>query len=106
MSRRWRENWECIGACSNRISEAAVAALSLWRRMWQTSTTLLKNVPVAVIQSLSGHLIAEDLRRHIPHLEYLELAKCGHSPWLERQARQTFLASLEAWIRARTTKGE
>src|SRR5687768_1265939 len=45
-----------------------------------------------------GSLIAEDLRRYIPHLEYRELAKCGHSPWLERQARDEFFASLEAWI--------
>ena len=34
-----------------------------------------------------GRLTSEDLRRYIPHLEYQELPKCGHSPWLERQAR-------------------
>lgn len=53
-----------------------------------------------------GLLIADDLRRYIPHLEYRELAKCGHSPWLERQARDEFFASLEVWIGARTHKAE
>jgi pimeloyl-ACP methyl ester carboxylesterase len=53
-----------------------------------------------------GSLIAEDLRKYIPHLEYLELAKCGHSPWLERQAKRRFFSSLEAWMGARTHKAE
>ena len=53
-----------------------------------------------------GGWIAEDLRRYIPHLEYLELPKCGHSPWLERQARGAFFAALNAWIGSQTHKGE
>jgi pimeloyl-ACP methyl ester carboxylesterase len=51
-----------------------------------------------------GSLIAEDLRRYIRHLEYVELARCGHSPWLERQARGAFFSSLEAWIGIRIDK--
>jgi pimeloyl-ACP methyl ester carboxylesterase len=51
-----------------------------------------------------GSLIAEDLHRYIPHLEYRELAKCGHTPWLERQARDEFFASLEVWIGVRLKK--
>jgi pimeloyl-ACP methyl ester carboxylesterase len=53
-----------------------------------------------------GSLIAEDLRRYIPHLEYRELPKCGHSPWLERHARDEFFASLEAWIRDRAQRAD
>jgi pimeloyl-ACP methyl ester carboxylesterase len=48
-----------------------------------------------------GRLTSEDLRRYIPHLEYRELACCGHSPWLERQARSEFFDSLDAWIAGR-----
>ena len=48
-----------------------------------------------------GRLIAEDLRRHIPHLEYQELSKCGHSPWLERQAKRAFFEMLGARLSAR-----
>ena len=48
-----------------------------------------------------GRSTWEDLRKHIPHLEYRELPKCGHSPWLERQAKRTFFETLEAWLAAR-----
>jgi pimeloyl-ACP methyl ester carboxylesterase len=48
-----------------------------------------------------GRLISEDLRRYIPHLEYQELPKCGHSPWLERQARHTFFEALKDWLAMR-----
>ncbi len=45
-----------------------------------------------------GRMTGEDLRRFIPQLEYQALSKCGHSPWLERQARQTFFETLDAWL--------
>ena len=48
-----------------------------------------------------GRLISEDLRTYMPHLEYQELPMCGHSPWLERQARQAFLETLTTWLAAR-----
>jgi pimeloyl-ACP methyl ester carboxylesterase len=40
----------------------------------------------------------DDLREYIPHLEYRELARCGHSPWLERQAREEFFGHIDGWI--------
>lgn len=62
-------------------------------------------VPVLVLHGDAdphpGRSISEDLRRYIPHLEYQELPSCGHSPWLERQARQGFFETLEAWLAAR-----
>jgi pimeloyl-ACP methyl ester carboxylesterase len=68
------------------------------------------DVPVLILHGEvdphPGSLIAEDLRRYIPHLEYLELAKCGHSPWLERHAKDAFFASLDAWIGGHTYKSE
>ena len=47
-----------------------------------------------------GRTIRDDLRTCIPHLEYVELAECGHSPWLERRARQRFNEVLDSWMRA------
>lgn len=49
-----------------------------------------------------GRLTRDDLRAYIPHLEYRELRECGHSPWLERQARGEFFFILEGWLRAQT----
>jgi pimeloyl-ACP methyl ester carboxylesterase len=49
----------------------------------------------------SGLSIREDLREHVPRLEYREFAKCGHSPWLERQAKHAFRDSLTDWLAGR-----
>jgi hypothetical protein len=40
-------------------------------------------------------------------VEYHEIQRCGHYPWLERGARDDFFATLRAWLhrsgeRART----
>jgi pimeloyl-ACP methyl ester carboxylesterase len=53
-----------------------------------------------------GAFIYEDLRAHMPHLEYRELQRCGHSPWLERQARPAFVEHLETWLVARSPSRE
>jgi len=37
-----------------------------------------------------GRMIEKGLRAFIPHLEYRELDRCGHYPWLERGAREAF----------------
>ena len=39
-----------------------------------------------------GPRTRDDIRPYVPQLEYRELARCGHSPWLERQARDEFFA--------------
>jgi len=41
-----------------------------------------------------GRLIHESLRPHLPGIRYLELERCGHSPWLERHARAPFYRAL------------
>jgi pimeloyl-ACP methyl ester carboxylesterase len=40
------------------------------------------------------------LRRYIPHLEYRELQRCGHSPWRERFARDEFFQIMSRWIKS------
>jgi pimeloyl-ACP methyl ester carboxylesterase len=40
------------------------------------------------------------LRAHIPQLEYVELLRCGHTPWKERHARDAFFTTLRAWLHA------
>ena len=38
------------------------------------------------------------LRKHIRQLQYVGLARCGHKPWMERCAREPFLAALRGWL--------
>lgn len=45
-----------------------------------------------------GDMIRASLVPYLPHLEYRELARCGHSPWRERAARDEFFAVLRAWL--------
>jgi pimeloyl-ACP methyl ester carboxylesterase len=63
--------------------------------------------PVLMIHGIvdphPGGLIRDELRTYVPHLEYVELPRCGHSPWLERQARADFYHCLTTWIAARWT---
>lgn len=47
-----------------------------------------------------GAAIRQALQRYIPHLEYLELERCGHEPWRERYAHQTFAAAVGDWLLA------
>lgn len=47
-----------------------------------------------------GPLIRDGLKPYIPELEYLELPLCGHEPWRERQARETFFRLLQDWLEA------
>lgn len=47
-----------------------------------------------------GRGTCERLRPLLPQLEYVEFPRCGHESWNERHARQPFLATLLAWIRA------
>lgn len=40
------------------------------------------------------------LARHVPQLEYVELARCGHTPWRERHGRDPCFDALRTWLRA------
>jgi pimeloyl-ACP methyl ester carboxylesterase len=52
-----------------------------------------------------GMATRDDLREHMPQLEYRELSRCGHSPWLERQARGPFFEAMESWLRQHVPSG-
>ena len=45
-----------------------------------------------------GEMIRDNLRSHIPQLEYREWEQCGHYPWLESVVRDKFLAVLRKWL--------
>jgi len=45
-----------------------------------------------------GKMIRDGLRFFIPHLEYEELDRCGHAPWIEEYARDEFLALARSWL--------
>jgi pimeloyl-ACP methyl ester carboxylesterase len=53
-----------------------------------------------------GPWIRESLRPHLPQLEYHELARCGHFPWLERGAADEFFSVLRRWLGRRLPAGE
>ena len=46
-----------------------------------------------------GPLIRDGLRNSLPQLEYVEFRRCGHTPWIEEQARASFLAELRTRVR-------
>lgn len=48
-----------------------------------------------------GAMVRDSLRPFVPHLEYHELEKCGHSPWVEEHARDRFFAIARPWLEQR-----
>jgi pimeloyl-ACP methyl ester carboxylesterase len=50
-----------------------------------------------------GRMIRDSLVTHIPHLEYQELDRCGHRPWVEEHAREAFLTSVRSWLEQHLT---
>jgi pimeloyl-ACP methyl ester carboxylesterase len=49
------------------------------------------------IRPSSGGLIS-GLRTYLPQLEYRELERCGHYPWLERPAADAFFSLVREWL--------
>ena len=45
-----------------------------------------------------GRMTRDRLRRHIPHLRYVQWDRCGHYPWLERHASEAFFTTLRGWL--------
>jgi pimeloyl-ACP methyl ester carboxylesterase len=45
-----------------------------------------------------GRMILAGLKPSLPQVEYRELARCGHYPWLEKAAREEFFAALGEWL--------
>lgn len=45
-----------------------------------------------------GSMIRDSLAPFLPQLEYHELQRCGHYPWLEKAAKDDFYAVLRDWL--------
>jgi pimeloyl-ACP methyl ester carboxylesterase len=45
-----------------------------------------------------GRMIHSSLVRYMSQLEYSELDRCGHYPWLEVSAADSFYATLRGWL--------
>lgn len=48
-----------------------------------------------------GNMIRDSLIRHLPQLEYHEWARCGHSPWIEKSAREVFFSEICEWLNSK-----
>lgn len=63
------------------------------------------HVPVLMLHGAvdphPGPLIRASLQPFLPQLEYRELERCGHYPWLERAAREEFYVVLCDWLARR-----
>jgi pimeloyl-ACP methyl ester carboxylesterase len=45
-----------------------------------------------------GRLILQSLKPYLPQLEHRELEHCGHYPWLEKAAADTFFSTAREWL--------
>jgi pimeloyl-ACP methyl ester carboxylesterase len=45
-----------------------------------------------------GRMIHSGLEPIIQRIEYRELERCGHYPWLEKEAREAFFHALNQWL--------
>ena len=45
-----------------------------------------------------GDMIRDTLAPVLPQLQYMELPRCGHYPWLERHGRDAFFRTLRDWL--------
>jgi len=46
-----------------------------------------------------GKMIRDNLKQYVPHLEYHEFEKCGHSPSTEKYAKNDFYRVMCTWLR-------
>jgi pimeloyl-ACP methyl ester carboxylesterase/GNAT superfamily N-acetyltransferase len=62
------------------------------------------DVPVLMLHGADdphpGGAIRRSLERHLARMEYRELERCGHYPWLERAAGDELRELLLCWVRA------
>ena len=48
-----------------------------------------------------GKMIRDSLLSYLPKLEYHEWERCGHSPWVEKSAREAFFSVICEWLTKR-----
>jgi pimeloyl-ACP methyl ester carboxylesterase len=90
-ARAHRETWnDMLQLQSERIYPAAFAAIP---------------VPVLMVHGTfdphPGRLICKSLQPYLPQLEYRELERCGHYPWIEKEAAEPFFALVREWLEKR-----
>jgi pimeloyl-ACP methyl ester carboxylesterase len=60
------------------------------------------DVPVLMIHGAHdphpGRMIHAGLEAFMPRMEYYELQRCGHYPWLEKEAREAFFLVVRRWL--------
>jgi pimeloyl-ACP methyl ester carboxylesterase len=49
-----------------------------------------------------GKMIRDSLLPYLPQLEYHEFENCGHSPWIEKSAREVFFSVICEWLKRHT----
>jgi pimeloyl-ACP methyl ester carboxylesterase len=49
-----------------------------------------------------GRMIRASLEPFLPQLEYREIERCGHYPWLEKAAHEEFFTALREWLARHT----
>lgn len=50
-----------------------------------------------------GKMIRDSLLPYIPQLQYHEYEDCGHSPWIEKAAREVFFSDIFEWLKRHTS---
>jgi pimeloyl-ACP methyl ester carboxylesterase len=69
-------------------------AVSLQEQGVQPAEFAAIEAPVTMIHGDAdphpGRRIFESLRPHVRDIQYRELSRCGHTPWIERHAREAF----------------
>jgi len=59
-----------------------------------------------VFDPLPCRLILQGLRPYLPQIDYRELERCGHYPWLEKAAADTFFCIVREWLAQRREAGD
>ncbi len=49
-----------------------------------------------------GKMIRDSLLPYLPNLEYREYERCGHSPWIEKSAREEFFSDTCEWLKRKS----
>ncbi len=96
------ESEEALPCDEKGFEETWKDALALQERGVQPAEFALIQAPVTMIHGDSdphpGALIHRSLEAFIPEIRYRELPRCGHKPWVEREAREQFYALLDEFL--------
>ncbi|MGD8683378.1 MAG: alpha/beta hydrolase [Chloroflexota bacterium] len=84
------------------FAETWADAMRLQRGGVEPSSFAAIDCPVLMLHGAEdphpGSATRDVLRRYLSHLEYIEIPRCGHQPWLERHGREPFLDALRRWL--------